>query len=177
MIKMQRKGSRPKYPKERKPTKVLVTIRLEEQQYDFVATYSLPDAEVEQYDFQNRIRAVLSDYRSMHALTCAELARIFDAKESCVLIDVAQCFKPDAAHPKAALELFLRDGEFYDNICSKWGADMETMVAKVQKLTEFQAYMAFHVGLEYWNLSDETRGEHDIEALASHLFEVGGLRV
>lgn len=59
--------------------------------------------------------------------------------------------------PKGSLKINIIDANIYEQLGDKWEIDVEELVKKIDKISEFEAYIIIKKIKEWWNKPDDER--------------------
>jgi hypothetical protein len=123
-------------------------------------------------DFTSKIEEIVEASRALIELTKRELKGFFTTEEACLMVDVNNSHLYVPNYPKSALHLCVHDGNLYEELGEKWSVDIQVLLDKINKLSNYQCHCVFLMCNEFWNILDEERSKKTIQETVNSIFSI-----
>ena len=112
------------------------------------------------------LKQAVENYLIIRQGTINELKGRFNREELISIVDIhnATTYESRFTSP-SILQAHIEDGELYESVCSRHGADLKGLIDKIQKLTHAQSLVLIEEAWRFWYGSEE--GSKDLENFVS----------
>ena len=129
--------------------KQTTSIRFDEDTKKLVQQYPTSQRGVEEFTW--RVTEIIRTASDMLRHTKRELAGLLTQPEACLIADVCNSLLYYSnVNPKSVLLGSVEDGCILDGLAAKWDVDKAALLAKLNSLTEYQAYVVLTMAFEFW---------------------------
>lgn len=128
------------------------SIRFDEQTKRLAQEYPTSQYGV---DFTYKVTEIIHIASNMRRHTLREIAGLFTENEAKLIVDVMNgTLYHSGVNPKSVLIAQVEDGCALDGLDEKWEVNKASLIEKLYRLTEHQAYVILSLAFEFWG-SDE----------------------
>lgn len=124
------------------------------------------------YEFTTKLEEIIKASNELYIVTKLELKNYFSTAEACLIVDVnnSYLYTPQG-YSKSSLRLRVVDGDKYEGLGEKWEVNIDELIEKIDKLTNYQCHCIFLMCNEFWNMSEEDRGTKSINEIVAKIFK------